>query len=255
MAARNFLGAGDVYLARYDDDTASWAQFTGPYEAVKLAIKPNSDLKESTSKGRSTYGNIVESVAINKPAEVSLDLAEINKETFAVALFGKNTAVNQSGSTVTDQAVTIGVKGTYVELGKLNISSTGFVLKNTAGSTTYVYGTDYDVVWRTGMLRVLPGSAIADNASLKWSGTVNAVTGTSISGGVKPQVRVKIKFDGKNLADGLPCLVDVWEAVMTPDSEFDFLSADFGSVNLKGRAKIPTGKTEPFVVQTLDSAI
>lgn len=255
MAARNFLGAGDVYLARYDDDTATWAQFTGPYEATKFAIQPQSELKESTSKGRSTYGNIVESVAINQPAQVTLDLAEINKETLAVAMFGKNVAINQAGSTVTDQVVVIGAKGTYVELGSLNISSTGFVLKNSAGSVTYVAGTDYEVIWRTGMLKVLPGSAILDNASLKWSGTVNAVTGSSISGGVRPQVRVKIKFDGKNLADGLPALVDVWEAVMTPNSEFDFLGSDFGNVSLQGRAKIPAGKTEPFVVKTLDTAI
>jgi len=43
--------------------------------------------------------------------------------------------------------------------------------------------------------------------------------------------------------------------VMTPNSEFDFLGSDFGNVSLQGRAKIPTGKTEPFVVKTLDTAI
>jgi hypothetical protein len=254
MTARNFLGAGDLYLARYDDDTATWGPMNGPYEATKVAIKPSADLKESISKNRSAYGSIVESVALNKPAEVSLELAEINRETLAVALFGANTLLNQAAATITDQTITVR-KGAYVDLGKLNIASAGFVLKNSAGSVTYVYGTDYDVIWRTGMLRILSGSTIADNASLKWSGSVNAVTGATISGGIKPQVRVAIRLDGKNLADGLPVIVDVWEAVMAPDSEFDFLGSDFGKVVLKGKAKIPVGKSAPFQVTTLDTAV
>ena len=254
MASRNFLGAGDMYLARYNDSTGAWGDFEGPFEATKLELKPSADLKESTSKSRDAYGTLLESVALNKPTELSVELAEINKTTLAIALFGANTTLNQGSSTQTDVAITA-KKGVWVELGYYNIASAGFVLKNATGAVTYVLGTDYTVNYRMGTIQILPGSAIAEGASLKWSGTVNAVTGSSISGGVRPQVRVKIKFDGKNLADGLPCVVDVWEAVMTPNSEFDFLGSDFGNVSLQGRAKIPTGKTEPFVVKTLDTAI
>ena len=254
MASRNFLGAGDLYLARYDDATGTWGSYDGPFETNKFEIKPNSELKESTSKGRETYGNIVESVPLNKPVELSVELAEINKTTLAMALFGTNTTLSQGSATLTDVAVTA-KKGYWIELGYLNLATAGFTVKNSAGSTTYVLGTDYEVNYRLGQLRILTGSAIADGASLKVSGTANAVSGTIVAGGIKPQVRVKAKLDGKNLADNLPAIVEVYEAILTPDAAFDFLSNDFGKVSLKGKLKIPSGKTEPFRVLNPDAVI
>ena len=42
MAARGFLGAGDLYIARYVNGVLQ--AYQGPFEASKFEIKPNVDL-------------------------------------------------------------------------------------------------------------------------------------------------------------------------------------------------------------------
>lgn len=252
MAARGFLGAGDLYARVYNPATAAFDQWTGPYEAIKAEIKPNSDLKEMVSKGRATYGQVIESVPLPKPADLSITFAEVNKESLAMALFGTAATLAQGSGSVTDEVVTAAL-GKYVELSKQNIAEAGFVVTNSGATVTYVLGTDYEVNYRLGLLKVLTGGAIADAASLKVDFTYNAISGTTISGGTQNQVRAQFKLDGVNFADGLPVIVDIWEAVLTPDSAFDFLQENFAEIALKGRLKTPTGKSEPFTVQLRDA--
>ena len=103
MAARGFLGAGDLYLAR--QVAGVWEDYSGPYECTKLEIKPNVELKEQISKGRSSYGQVIETVAIAQPSDLSVDLAEVNKETLAIALLGTTAALSQASGTLTDEAL------------------------------------------------------------------------------------------------------------------------------------------------------
>ena len=252
MSSRGFLGAGDLYARVYNPVTAAYDQWTGPYEATKFEIKPNSDLKEMTSRGRSTYGQVIESVPLPKPADMSVTLAEVNKESIAMALFGTASVLNQGSGSVTDEVV-VASHGKWVKLAFGNVATAGFVVSHTTGSPNYVLGTDYEVNYRLGMLRILAAGAIADAASLKVDYAYNAISGTQVAGGTQTQVRAQFKLDGVNFADQLPVVVDVWEAVLTPDSAFDFLQNDFAEIALKGRLKTPAGKSEPFTVELRDA--
>lgn len=254
MAARGFLGAGSLYVSRYNPATAQFDPFVGPIECTKFEITPKVDLKEMTSKGRETYGQVIESVPIPQPFEFACDFAEVNGDTLVNAFLGTKTTINVGGGTITDLAV-VARKGAWVELGSMNIATAGFSVKNSAGTTTYVLGTDYEVNYRLGMLHILPGSTIVEAAQLKVNGTYGAISGTQIAGGTNAQVRAKFRLDGKNFADGLPVVVNVHEAVIAADSAFDFLASDFNTVSLPGRLKTPVGKTEPFTVTLLDAAI
>lgn len=247
MSARGFLGAGDLYARVYNPVTAAFDQWAGPFEATKFEIKPNSDIKEMSSRGRTTYGQVIESVPLPKPADMSVTFAEVNKESISMALFGTASTINQGAGTVTDEAVTA-TSGKWAQLAHENIATAAFVVTNSGATVTYVLDTDYKVNYRLGLLYIVPGGAIADAASLKVDYTYNAITGTSIAGGTQTQVRAQFKFDGVNFADQLPVIVDVWEAVLTPESAFDFLQNDFAEIQLKGRLKTPVGKTEPFMV-------
>ena len=106
-----------------------------------------------------------------------------------------------------------------------------------------------------GWIKILPGSALVKDAVIKVTGAYGAVGGTLIRGATNSQIRAKFRLDGVNFADQLPVIVDVWEAVISADSAFDFLSNEFASISLPGRLKTPTGKTEPFQVQLLNAAI
>lgn len=248
MSSRGFLGAGDLYTRVYNPVLGAFDQWTGPFEASKFEIKPNSDLKEMTSRGRSTYGQVIESVPLPKPADMSVTFAEVNKDSIAMALFGTATVLNQGSGSVTDEVV-VAAHGKWVKLAFDNIATAGFTVSHTTGTPNYVLDEDYEVNYRLGLIRILAGGDIVDGASLKVDYTYNAITGTSVAGGTQTQVRAQFKLDGVNFADQLPVIVDVWEAVLTPDSAFDFLQNDFAEIALKGRLKTPAGKTEPFKVQ------
>lgn len=250
MAARGFVGAGDVYIERF---VAGVSQgLAGPYYANKFEIKPNVDVLELISKGKNDYGQTLESVSIQKPADFTLELNEVNKESMTIALLGTSADASQASGSLADAAVVV-KKDRWVALGKENITA-GLTVEHVTGSPTYVEGTDYVLNLDLGLLKVLPGSAIVDGATLHASGPYGAITSTKISGSTSTDIRARILFDGKNQADGLLCKVTIWEAVIAADAAFDFLSDSFNTVSLPGKMKTPTGKTEPFVVELRNAA-
>ncbi len=250
MAARGFIGAGDVYIDRM---VAGVSQgLAGPYYANKFEVKPNVEKKEQTSKGRNDYGQVLESVTFQKPADFTLELSEVNTESLTLALLGTSTSSTQVSGVLADQAVTI-KKDRWVSVTKENLGE-AITVENTGGAVVYVEGTDYVLNRPLGMIKVLNDSAIADAASLMVSGPYGAISSTKISGATNSDIRAKIIFDGINQADGLPVIVTVWEAIIAADSAFDFLADDFNTVNLPGTMKTPTGKTEPFIVELRKAA-
>lgn len=247
MASRAFLGGGDLYINRVDPVTGLKLGRAGPFECKKFAVKANTKLMEQTSKGRSTYGQVIESVAIQQPADLSVTLSEMDKDGLTLALLGTQTVINQGAGTITDE-VMIAKLDKWVSLSKQNFATAGFLVKHTSGAPTYVLGTDYLVNYRLGMVKILSSGNILDAASLKVSGSYNAISGTQIHGGTQAQVRAEFMLDGVNFADNLPVIVTAFEVVMSPDSDFDFLADSFGEITLKGRMKTPTGYTEPMTV-------
>lgn len=245
MSARGFLGAGDLYISLYSGGT--WGPRQGPFEVKKFEIKPNSELKEMTSKGRSTYGQVLESVPVPKPFELSVELAEVNTTSMAIALFGTSAALTQTSGTLTEEAVTFTALDVWYPLTKANLTGSQTVT-NTAGSTTYVNGVDYLINKQLGWIKALPGGAISAGGIAEITSTYAAITGTQIKGATNNQVRARFTLDGKNFADDLPAIVTVHEAVMNAESAFDFLADDFNTVAMTGRMKTPTGFTEPFTV-------
>lgn len=251
MAARGFLGAGDLYIDLIVGGVHQG--YKGPFEATKFEIKPNSDLKEMTSRGKTTYGQVLESVALAQPADFTVDLAEVNKTTLAIALFGTAAALSQASGTITDEAVTF-KHDQWVPLSKANFTDAALTVTNTAGSTTYDEGDDYEINRALGWIKALSTGAITDNQSGKVDGAYGGVTGTRIRGGTNAQVRAAFKLDGVNFADGLPSIVTVHEGIISSNTAFDFLASDFASISMPGRMKTPVGFTEPFTVDLRDAA-
>lgn len=244
MSARGFIGAGDLYIARYVN--GAFEDWKGPYECTKFEIKPNVELKEMTSRGKTTYGQVIESVALQQPADLTVELPEVNKESLAIALLGTTAALTQSSGTLTDEAFTASLDA-WVPLSKANWSAAP-VVTNSAGTTTYVNGVDYIYNADLGWVKCLSSGAITAAQALLLDVAYDAITGTEIKGATSADVRARFKLDGKNQADGLPCIVSVHEVVVAADSAFDFLADDFNSVSLPGRMKTPAGMTEPFTV-------
>lgn len=252
MAARAFMGGGDLFINRIDPTTGLSVGRMGPYEADKFEIKPNAEIKEQKSKGRKTYGQVIESVPIQQPTDFTVVLNEVDKEGLTLALMGAQSVINTAAGTFTDVAI-VAKHGVWVPLPTGNLTDVGFVVKNSAGTKTYVKDVDYEVNWRLGQIRALASGEIAEAEPLKVSGGNNAVSGSLIKGSVQPQLRAELVLEGVNFADQRPVIVTVFEAVLTPKDGFDFLSDKFGQITLSGRLKTPSGKDSPYEVRYLDA--
>lgn len=250
LTARGFMGAGSVQFALI---VAGIAQGYGSLrETSKFEIKPNSDIKELESKAAATYGQVIETVALAKPSEVSISLREADYENLLISFMGTDgVGANQAAATVTDEVVVMRI-GKYTTLANRNLQSAGLVLTNSAATITYGKDVDYEVIYLTGQIRAIAGGAIADLASCKVNYLASAFTSKKIMGSTQTSVRAKILFTGKNIADDTPIIMTCWEGVFTPDSAFDLLANDFGEITLKGKLKTPVGKTSPFEVEFLD---
>jgi len=250
MAARGFLGSGDLYLRRLV--AGVYGPWQGKYECTKFEIKPNVDLKEMISKGRDTYGQVIESVAIPQPADLTVDLAEVNKESLAIAMLGTVAAVSQVGGTLTAVDLLDVVLDGWIPLTKYNLTGNP-TLTNAGATITYVEGLDYIVDKAMGWVKPLSTGSIVALSDLKFTSTYAAATGNEIKGMTDPQLRVQMRLEGKNFVDGLPYTVIVYEAVIAADSAFDFLQDDFAAVSLPGRMKTPSGYNEPFIVRLTET--
>lgn len=335
MAARSFLGAGDIYIERILAGVGQGLK--GPFYANKLSLKPNVDVKQSTSKGRYDYGQNLETVNLAQPSDLALEFKEVVGDVLAMALMGTSTALSSASGTMVDATFPL-VTGNWVSTGHLNLNAslvvehqvartgtyaatvgntgnftsgsvtvanltavgvytgtftaaTAYTLRDASGATvgsgttgaafsnggisftitaggtaavagdsftitvapsgadsTLIEGTDYKLNRPLGLIMLLPGSTAPSGTVAKLTGAYAGATGTRIRGATVSEVRCRILFDGINQADGSECTAEVWEAILSAESEFDFLPDDFGVVSLTGTAKTPTGKTEPYVV-------
>lgn len=250
MAARSFLGAGDIYINRMVDGVKQGV--VGPIYADSLAITPSVETVQSTSKGRYDYGQVLESVNIAQPSEFSMALKEVTGDILVMAFLGTSAAFTEASGTLTDLDVTIDKIGTWIPLGKKNLAALATVETLATGGTTLVEGTDYKLNRPLGWIMALAGGAITATDHVFVTVAYSGATGSTIKGSTHTEVRAEITFDGINQADGTQCTATIWEAVLSPDSEFDFLADDFGTVNLTGTLKTPTGKDAPYEVLIQD---
>lgn len=244
---KGFIGAGDVYIARFDPTTGLYDPYQGPFETAKFEIAASADLKEQISKGRYTYGQVTAAASIPKPTDFNVDFAQIDRTTMAIALQGSSVKTTQVVQTITAVPVVASLGG-WVETGYSNINPTGFAVKDTAGTLTYDLGVDYEINFEMGLLKALEGGAIIEAESVKITGATLAGATIVISGATDPQIRAKFLFDGINYVDGSPCKVECYEALVSSSAAFDFLASDFNKASLKGRLVTPPGGSTPFKV-------
>lgn len=249
MAARSFLGAGDIFIDRMVDGIRQG--LIGPIKADQLEIQPQVETVESTSKGRYDYGQVLESVNLAQPTEFTLALKEVTGDILVMAFLGTSAALAQASGSLTAKEVTISKVGRWHELGVKNLEQLQAVTDE-VGTGTFVEGTDYELNRPLGWIRALEGGDITAADKIKVTGSYKAATGTVIKGSTSTEVRARIVFDGINQADGSQCTVDVFEAILAADSAFDFLADDFGNVSLTGRLKTPEGKDAPYEVTVQD---
>lgn len=217
--------------------------------AVEFAMKMNSKDLEILGKGRNNYLQPTDFTSITQAPELTIAFGGISPRSLAIAVQGTQVAFSQASGTATDEVVAANKDG-YASLAFRNVQATGMLVKNSAGSTTYVKDTDYTVDYSTGQLFILSSSAITDAQSLKVSYSYNAVSAQKVLGLTEGALRGEYHLKGINVFDNSEMEIKVWDAAVSSDGAIDWLSDKPIEVKLKGKMIVPSGRSSAFEILT-----
>lgn len=209
MTSRAFLGAGDLYIARFVN--GAFEDYAGPYECDQFEIKPNVDLREKTSRGRNTYGQVIESVAVPQPADLTIALSEVNRESLAIALLGTTAALTQTSGSLSNERVRLKMDK-WVALSRANLTGTATVAGDAASVTGAIAGTTLTVsAVSSGTLHVgqtITGSGVTAGTTITALGTGTGGTGTYTVSASQTVTSTSISASGPTYVEGVDYLLN-----------------------------------------------
>lgn len=245
MSAFSFIGAADAYVDILSD-TGERTGLVLEGNCSEFTPKPDADRKEQTANGRSNYGQVLSAVTLPKPMTATIKFNQMSQQLFAAAFFGTNAALTQTAGAITPAVNVTVVLDKWVDTGVLMLDTP--IIKDDSDTTTYTEGTDYVLNKRLGMIKAITGGAIADGDVLHMTGTKAAITGgITMKAMTKSNVRIRVKLDGQNYADGRNFITDIYQMRLNPSSDFSLIGTDFVEATFEGVLETPTGYDEPMI--------
>lgn len=217
--------------------------------ATKLEIKMDGELKTRISKRRNSYGQVLDSVAIPKPPECSIEVDNVgDAEIIAMGVMGTSSAVSAvATATVTDSNFTVSALNMWLPIGYRNI--TGLTVKKADDSA--LNSSNYELYqFETGMIKFSGGVTVGDIVKLSFSH--HEESHVAISGMTDSIIKTRLFGDGRNLVNGKNCTLDIWEVPFSSKAALDFMSGDFMKMPLTGTCNTPVGKSSPFEIKYYD---
>lgn len=175
MAARGYLFEGSLYMARYIGGVLQPMQ--GPLEGSVLNLQTNVQQVDMTSRGKGTYGQLLESVTIQQPADLAVTINEGTAEVMALGLMGSVSALSQTSGSLTDSPVILGGLGQWAGLTRAYLTGPVTVAGET-GSFTGAIATTTLTVTAVASGKVSPGQTIAGAGLTVGTKIVKQLTGT-----------------------------------------------------------------------------
>lgn len=212
------------------------------------------DERTVLSKRRGAYNQVRWSESDPGQSNLSLTLVAIPPALLARVFYGEAAEVAVTAGTVTDEDLAVTEKDVPLSLSKRYWTSAAVEVTNAAGSTTYVEGADYTVDRLRGQLTIKSGSAILVGDVLKVSYANVAYQLLSIRGGVKPNENFYITGDMLNRPGKQDMSLEIYQATLSTDGDFDLFSSDPLTLTLTGPLITPEGKTEPYVAKWFQKA-
>jgi hypothetical protein len=238
-----YLGAGEVWLDRFDPVTflpTGAYRHLGDVDSLELNTVVKALEKKSSMDGaRGTYANVIVSADI----DVTLKLAELDPENFALAMLGSTAAWTQVlNSTVTAGVINGGaavVLDKWYDLGYLNPHVTDVK----QGMTVLVAGTDYIVDLPTGMVKVLSTGA-GTAAVTTWDGSGPAIAGGKVwygLGNIETYGALRYR-SAANQITGVQMILDIWNIQLMPEGNLQLIAEQFGEATMKGKVQVDNTK-------------
>lgn len=241
-----YLGAGEVWLDRFDPVTfapTNLFRHLGDVDSLEINTVVKALEKKSSMDGvRSTYANVI----VSADADVTIKLAELDPENFALAMLGKTDIWSQTlVSSFTARAIAglgagLVVLDRWYDMGALNPVVTA--IKQSA--TTLVPNVDYVFDFTAGMIK-FPSTGAADiAASATWDGSIPAIAGKAEWFGLaNPETYGHLRYrSAANQITGARILLDIWNIQLMPEGNIQLIAETWGEATLKGKVQIDTTK-------------
>lgn len=223
------LGAGVLYFDRFDSSGAKTGErHLGNCTAFSLTTEVEKvERYSSMDKAKRLYKSVIKS--IKSTGKITLD--EFDPANMALALLGEEGVVTQVlGSVAPGAALSfVAKKGYGIKLGHFKVSNV--IVKNSAGDTTYVLNTDYNLNDKAGMIFITAGSTIVDGSTIKISYDYAAATLPKVAGATLGKIEGFLRFVG-DPTSGPAYLGEFWRVSVSPEGEMGFISDDWSTFGL-----------------------
>lgn len=247
QADDGLIFAGDVYIRNRRTEGG----FYDIGNTTALSLKTDSEKKQRISRRKASWGQPLDSISLKKPTELKLKLDTFDKTNLAMALHGKESVIEAQIRTVTDEEITVGVKGNGYPLSIDNLDPATVSVKNAAGQAVKVEHLSVNAV--LGLIAVLPE---CDNVNAGEKIKVTAKTlkkgGFKIDADAVPDYDLEIMLDGENRVTGEPVKLHIPSAVVAADSELDWFKDDFNEVSFTGSPVLVAGYESSYSVKVFD---
>lgn len=241
-----FKGRGEIAVVDYAQAIKKTAGLMAVGNASSCVVNLT-ERKENVRDYTSSAGGMECSSREVDEVEVAITMICSNAENLAMGLYGVGATGNVDTAAVASE-LQVAWPGAIVPLADLADETVAIVVKNVAGSTTYVAGTDYEVT-QAGSIRSLPGTSIPAPTVTSGVGQPNiAVTYTRKVQSLVQLVRraskpVLMHFDGINIMDGnRPTYFDLYRVLFGPAKSFSAISDGVSQLELVGTVTRDTTK-------------
>lgn len=215
-----------------DDNAITWTAVvpgTGGNSISVTLVDPSAN---SASLAVSVSGNdITVSLATSGAGAITSTAAQV------MAAVAASTAA--SALVTVASASTSDGTGTMAAAAKASLTSGA-----ATGGTTFVLGTDYEIDDKLGLVRPLEGGAVGAYAFAGYS--YHAITGDRIEVSTDYTVRARLVLRGTNDSDDSAVEWEAYSVLLTPNGEFDLMSAEPVQAQFSMEFETPTGKDHPI---------
>jgi hypothetical protein len=215
-----YAGVGKVYARRYG--VAEALREVG--NCSNLSVSYEEDAREQTdfTKGG---GGVYASIKRINNATCSFTWLDFSPRNLREVLFGGVTVT--TGGTVVNEA-SVAYRGGLSKT--VHPNPTVVTVQNQAGTVTYVNNTDYEV--RGGGIWITPNSAMTDGQAIRFNYTYAAYD--TIEGLIASAPELEMLFEGVNEADSNTFVnLDLWRVKLGPPSDVQFISEEFGQLEIE----------------------
>lgn len=240
-----FLGVGKQYLEDLDDPKG--LLFIGNCNSLQYQAEPQViEEQDYTTPG----GGLDSSVQRISSLNITYNARHFNKANMARAVYGAATDVAAGTATGEEH---VAYAGALIMLD--NPGATDVVVKDEAGTTTYVLDTDYTLDQASGFPVIKEGGSIVDASTIQVDYSFSKHV--TIQALVKSGKRFRQVFVGLNEArSGKPVIIEVFRVNHSPAS-LSFIGDEFQGMEFTAKAekdptKTGTGISQYMVIKDVD---